>query len=426
MMNKTWHTIFLCICVVLFLAGCSSAEQPETAVANGDTEAEDVAKTVEQEESSEETALEESLGETIVITDYDGREVAVPANPQRIVALSEKDIDAAVTLGMPLVGVVNGRGSMVPPTYLADELDGVTSVGSFVEPSLETILALEPDLILIGGIFPGIADLVEPLNEIAPTVVTYGLEDTWQDSFLKSAAAMNQEEAAQSWLDTVYAQTATELAAALPVDAGSTVGIVRFNPDGPVIMALGSFASLIAQDLGLARPKSQQIEGYSHGDTLSLEQIQDVDADYLFLASLNPEGAATLEAALAEPLYQSLTAVSEGRTTIVDGAAWTSTGGPLAAMQVLADIAVAFGIDEVVGMEESQTEAAFPVTLEHKYGSTTIDAAPERVISVGYSEQDPLLALGVAPIAIRDWFGDQPFGVWPWSHICPWRCCNQP
>ncbi len=58
---------------------------------------------------------------------------------------------------------------------------------------------------------------------------------------------------------------------------------------------------------------------------------------------------------------------------------------------------------------------AFPVTIEHKYGSTTIDAIPERVISVGFTDQDTILALGVKPIAIRDWYGDQPFAVWPWA-----------
>lgn len=62
------------------------------------------------------------------------------------------------------------------------------------------------------------------------------------------------------------------------------------------------------------------------------------------------------------------------------------------------------------------TEAAiFPLTIEHKYGVTEIPAAPQRVIALGYSEVDPILALGVVPVAVRDWFGDQPNAVWPWS-----------
>ena len=55
------------------------------------------------------------------------------------------------------------------------------------------------------------------------------------------------------------------------------------------------------------------------------------------------------------------------------------------------------------------------MTIEHKYGETTIDAEPLRVVSIGYGEHDGLLAIGVVPVAVRDWYGDQPYGTWPWA-----------
>jgi iron complex transport system substrate-binding protein len=58
---------------------------------------------------------------------------------------------------------------------------------------------------------------------------------------------------------------------------------------------------------------------------------------------------------------------------------------------------------------------AFPVTIEHKFGSTTITEAPQRVVAIGYTEQDPLLALGVAPVSIRYWYGDEPNAIFPWA-----------
>lgn len=57
----------------------------------------------------------------------------------------------------------------------------------------------------------------------------------------------------------------------------------------------------------------------------------------------------------------------------------------------------------------------FPVTIEHKYGATTIETQPQRVVSIGFAEHDGLLALGVEPIAVRDWYGDQPYATWPWA-----------
>ncbi len=37
------------------------------------------------------------------------------------------------------------------------------------------------------------------------------------------------------------------------------------------------------------------------------------------------------------------------------------------------------------------------------------------MVSAGYTEQDDLLAVGVVPIAVTNWWGDQPFAVWPWA-----------
>jgi iron complex transport system substrate-binding protein len=55
------------------------------------------------------------------------------------------------------------------------------------------------------------------------------------------------------------------------------------------------------------------------------------------------------------------------------------------------------------------------VTITHAFGETTIPEPPRRVVSAGYTGQDDLLALGIVPIAVTNWFGDQPFGVWPWA-----------
>ena len=52
---------------------------------------------------------------------------------------------------------------------------------------------------------------------------------------------------------------------------------------------------------------------------------------------------AVLEAALANPLYGALQAVQNDAVSVVDGAVWTSLGGPLAAQVVLDNVAAAFG-----------------------------------------------------------------------------------
>jgi iron complex transport system substrate-binding protein len=49
--------------------------------------------------------------------------------------------------------------------------------------------------------------------------------------------------------------------------------------------------------------------------------------------------------------------------------------------------------------------AAYSVTIEHKYGSTAILQAPTRIVSVGFNDQDAIMALGVVRVGIRDWYG---------------------
>jgi iron complex transport system substrate-binding protein len=64
---------------------------------------------------------------------------------------------------------------------------------------------------------------------------------------------------------------------------------------------------------------------------------------------------------------------------------------------------------------DSSDASAFPVTIEHKFGSTTIPESPERIVLVGLVEQDALLALGVVPVATREWYGERPGAVFAWA-----------
>jgi iron complex transport system substrate-binding protein len=60
-------------------------------------------------------------------------------------------------------------------------------------------------------------------------------------------------------------------------------------------------------------------------------------------------------------------------------------------------------------------DAAFPARVEHKFGTTVVPSKPRRIVSVGLTEQDTILALGYKPIATTEWYGDQPYAVWPWA-----------
>jgi iron complex transport system substrate-binding protein len=61
------------------------------------------------------------------------------------------------------------------------------------------------------------------------------------------------------------------------------------------------------------------------------------------------------------------------------------------------------------------SQGTFPATVEHRYGTTEITEAPERIVTVGLSDHDVVLAFGIAPVAVTDWYGDYASATWPWA-----------
>jgi iron complex transport system substrate-binding protein len=64
----------------------------------------------------------------------------------------------------------------------------------------------------------------------------------------------------------------------------------------------------------------------------------------------------------------------------------------------------------------ASADGAFPVTIEHAYGETTIDAQPERIATVAWANHEVPLALGVVPVGMSKatWGDDDGDGVLPW------------
>ena len=91
-----------------------------------------------------------------------------------------------------------------------------------------------------------------------------------------------------------------------------------------------------------------------------------------------------------------------------------------ACVALLATLALAAcGEDDASSSAGSSTSesaaSAFPVTVEHKYGTTEVEQAPERVVTVGYTDQDITLAFGVVPVGVGDFLGGYEWRTRPWA-----------
>lgn len=62
--------------------------------------------------------------------------------------------------------------------------------------------------------------------------------------------------------------------------------------------------------------------------------------------------------------------------------------------------------------ENSPGQAPEGVTITHKFGETVVPADPQRVVTVGWTDQDYVLPFGVVPVASREFF--EEYNDYPW------------
>ncbi|VCU72466.1 putative siderophore-binding lipoprotein YfiY precursor [Pigmentiphaga humi] len=261
--------------------------------------------------------------------------VTVKGRPERIVALSENGLDTALAAGTRPLGTLATRGGEGVSAYLAHRAGDIAIVGTARETNLEAVLKLRPDVILAPS--GTTQNVYAKLSALAPTIVPKGdALRPWRDSVLLYADALGRRAEIDAALKEVDARTAA-IEARLP--AGERVSVVRWNPQGPVVMSSRLFAGQLLGQAGLAAtPLADSLTAKPHSDTLSMENLVRIDADWLLVATLNAQGGRTLEQARSQPAFRRLQAVQAGHVAAVDGQVWTSGSGVLAAHIVLDDI----------------------------------------------------------------------------------------
>lgn len=288
------------------------------------------------------------------VKNVDGSAVNVPTNPKRVVTLSEPTTDAILALGLKPIGVVAGRGQKTVPNYLSEKAKNIPIMGSIGQPNFEAIGAQKPDLILVDGTgLKNNAKALATLRAIAPTVYTGDAGGDWRSNFTNIANALNQEQKGKQVL-AAYDKRVKEMASALaPKYSGKTFSIIRWQGTAAALILKELPAGVALNDLGLKRPASQDRKGHGHSEPVSLENISQIDADYMFFGFLagssvsNPKAggsadtsAATkaLQQAAQVPGFAELGAYKAGHVYPVDGSVWTSTGSAILMNSILDDV----------------------------------------------------------------------------------------
>lgn len=252
----------------------------------------------------------------------------ITSEPKRVVVLETGELDSVLAMGLKPVGITTTKGSEPVPSYLADRVKDVATVGTVNEINVEKIAELHPDLIL--GTQLRAEKLYPQLSAIAPTVFDIRPGFTWKENFLLAGAALGREDKAKEVL-AHYDHAATNIKER--IEPGTKVTMVRFLPDKLRLYAHKSLIGTVLCDAGFARPKSQDVDQLA--TEISPEEIDKADADYIFYSSYGDPDATGENKIVSSSAWQNLQATKKGHVHRVDDGLWGLGLGPVGATKII-------------------------------------------------------------------------------------------
>jgi iron complex transport system substrate-binding protein len=239
----------------------------------------------------------------MTVNDDEGAETTLEAPPERIVtfAPSHTEIVFALGLGDRLVGV-SGDFDDYPPE--AQDIESIGGAGG-VEPNIEKVVALEPDILLTAFIGGEWKDGLRELDVPVFTTLASSLDDAVADIEV-IGGLLGAEEEGRALADDLTAQ-----AEAVETDAAGVPRVTCFLDFGDLFTAgPGSLEFDLLQRAGCDPVTASTDEPYPQW---SAEQLVE-DDPHVYLAA---EGT-SVEQVARQPGLEDLTAVRQGRIEEVD------------------------------------------------------------------------------------------------------------
>ncbi|MEB4208898.1 iron-siderophore ABC transporter substrate-binding protein [Mycobacterium sp. 94-17] len=269
--------------------------------------------------------------------------VQVPADPQRIVALSGDQLDTLCALGLQsrVVGAALPDGSSSQPAYLGGAMHGVPGVGTRSHPDLKAITAAHPDLILGSqGLTPA---LYPQLNAIAPTVFTAAPGAAWQDNLRAVGAATGRGGAANALLGG-FSQRASDIGARH--DASHyQASIVQLTTGTIRVYGANNFPASVLGAVGVDRPAAQRFTDKPYveiaandADLAKNPDLSIADADVVYVSCATPGAADRAATILDSDPWRRLSANRDNRVYVVNDEIWQTGEGLIAARGIVDDL----------------------------------------------------------------------------------------
>ncbi len=231
----------------------------------------------------------------------------------RVVALSRSVGELWLLAGGTLVGATEDALDL--PSISGTE--GVESIGSPSRPSVEQVLALDPDLVMLTEDLPSHKEARGALEDAGVPVLVVDVDsfDDYADVMARLTAATGRDDLFERNV-TAVAQQIDQVLAGFATEDRETYLALRTSSTKNKVLKSDYFACDMLGDLGL----SNVADDTSTLDDLSLEAIAAADPDWVFVI-YQGEGAEAQEAFevafRSNPVWSELRAVEQDHVVVL-------------------------------------------------------------------------------------------------------------
>ena len=249
-------------------------------------------------------------------------DVEIEDRPENVVALGWSDAETALALGVQPVGVSDWQdygGAGVGP-WATDLFDSEPVEVGTMEPNIEAIASLEPDVILDTR-SDNSQERHDTLTPIAPVVgappeveVNYGT--SWQQQTRQVAQVLGEEERGEE-LVTELEERFTQIREDNPEFADTTIAVGAYFDGQYGAYVPGDTRVDLLTELGFEYKSAlaERVDGDFYTD-LSAELVEELDADLTVVFPIG--GPETGEFLHEDPVLQSIPSAEDDRLIIVD------------------------------------------------------------------------------------------------------------
>jgi len=277
---------------------------------------------------------------TPIVVKHELGTTSIAYHPQRAAVLDMNEADFLDQLSIPIAGMPKDYVPHFLQKYKDDQK--VQDLGAIVQPNMERIYTLKPDIILMT---PLQANQYQALSKIAPTVhydINFNNSQQHHIEAIKAhlitlGQIFNQQQLATQKVDALDAKLAEvrKITANRPEKAL----VVLHNNGAFSNFGVQSRYGFVFNAFGV-KPASTVVDTSLHGQPISSEFIKQADPDILYIVDRTAvmEHRPTIDAErMSNPLLRQTKAWKNGKVVFVDADAWYITAASPTSMHILID-----------------------------------------------------------------------------------------